>query len=206
MRDLERLSRAYGGHTPNLLGATRNSAVLCPLIEEEDGLGLLFEVRSRQVSQGGEACFPGGRMEPEETPVQCALRETEEELAIPPGEISILGTPDFICSQRGFLLQPVLGLVSPAGLKALSPAPAEVEAVFTVPLEFFRSQEPEVYSYELVPRPPEGFPYEAVGVSANYPWAHGWVEIPVWTYQGRAVWGMTARIVRDLVRVLQETP
>lgn len=121
--ELERLRRYYGGHTPGLLGKRHEYAVLCPLVEQTDGLHLLFEVRSAAVQQAGETCFPGGRMEPGETPADCALRETEEELAIPPAEIRLLGEGDFICSQRGFLLRPLPGLVSPAGFAALRPAP-----------------------------------------------------------------------------------
>ncbi|WP_295748635.1 CoA pyrophosphatase [uncultured Oscillibacter sp.] len=198
--ELERLRRRFEGHVPGLLGAARSYAVLCPLVEGEDGLALLFEVRAPQLRQGGEVCFPGGRMEPGESILDCALRETEEELSIPREEVRPLGTPDFICSQRGFLLHPVLGLVSPAGLEALRPSPAEVAAVFTVPLSFFRETEPEVWRYDLVPRVPEDFPYAAVGIPRTYPWSRGRTEVPIWRYQGRAVWGMTARLVREILR------
>ena len=197
--ELERLSRRYEHHEPGLLGAAWSCAVLCPLIEGEDGLRLLFEVRSSQVSQGGEVCFPGGRMEPGESPRDCALRETEEELSIPRQEVTVLGTPDFICNQRGALLRPVLGLVSPAGLAALRPSPAEVAEVFTVPLAFFRERPPELRRYELIPQVPEDFPYAAVGVPRSYPWSRGQVEIPIWYYQNHVIWGMTARLVREIV-------
>lgn len=197
--ELINLCRFYGDHAPTLLEARHEYAVLCPLVEGPGGLRLLFEVRSAAVSQSGETCFPGGRMEPGETPADCALRETEEELSIPRSEIRLLGQGDFICSQRKFLLRPLLGLVSPAGMAALRPSPAEVAEVFTVPVEFFRSTPPEFYAYELIPQVPETFPYETVGIPREYPWAHGRVEVPVWLYEGHAVWGMTARIVRDLV-------
>jgi hypothetical protein len=111
-----------------------------------------------------------------------------------------LGTPDFIHNQRGFLLRPVLGVVSAAGFDAMRPSPAEVAEVFTVPLAFFRDTAPEVYGYEIAPKISEDFPYEAVGISRDYPWARGQVEVPVWHYQGHTIWGMTARIVRDLIK------
>ncbi len=198
--ELAGLARRFQDHTPDLLGASRSCAVLCPLLEREDGLHLLFEVRSSRVSQGGEVCFPGGKMEPGETPQDCALRETEEELSIPRREITLLGTPDFIYSQRGFLLRPVLGLVSPGGLAAMRPSPAEVAEVFTVPLSFFRETEPDIRRYELLPQVPEDFPYGPVGIPRDYPWNRGQVEVPIWRCRGHAVWGMTARLVREIVK------
>ena len=72
-------------------------------------------------------------------------------------------------------------------------------AVFTAPLAFFRDTEPQLYEYDLLPRVSDSFPYEAVGIPRSYPWASGKVEIPVWHYGGHVVWGMTARLVRDLV-------
>lgn len=198
--ELERLARRFQGHEPGLLGAERSYAVLCPLVEREGEVHLIFEIRAANLRQGGEVCFPGGRMEPGETARDCALRETEEELSIPQKEITLLGTPDFICSQRGFLLRPVLGLVSAAGFAAMRPSPAEVAEAFTVPLAFFRETEPEIWRYELVPQVPEDFPYGPVGISRDYPWAHGQAEVPIWHYQGHAVWGMTARIAAELIR------
>lgn len=116
---------------PTLLGARHEYAVLCPLLEQPDGLHFLFEVRASAIRQAGETCFPGGRMEPGESPTDCALRETMEELAIPPSEIQILGREDFICNQRGFLLCPVLGLVSAAGIAArLRPLLEVAEALY----------------------------------------------------------------------------
>ena len=200
MGELERLRRRYGGREPGLLGARHSYAVLCPLVERPDGLHLLYEVRSGSVSQGGEVCFPGGRMEPGESPENCALRETWEELSIPPGEVTVLGTLDFICNQRGFLLRPVLGLVSAGGFAAIQPSPAEVAEVFTVPLSFFQATEPDLYHYDLLPRVPEEFPYEAVGIPRDYPWARGQVEIPIWHHGGHTIWGMTARITADITQ------
>ena len=44
MRELELLRRRYGGHMPTLLGARHEYAVLCPLLEQPDGLHFLFAV------------------------------------------------------------------------------------------------------------------------------------------------------------------
>ena len=184
--ELARLARRFQDHEPGLLGASRSYAVLCPLLEEADGLRLLFEVRAPQLRQGGEVCFPGGKMEPGESALDCALRETEEELSIPREAVTPLGTPDFICNQRG--------------LQSLRPSPAEVAEAFTVPLSFFRETAPDIRRYELLPQVPEDFPYGPVGIPRDYPWARGRAEVPIWYYEGRAIWGMTARLVREIIR------
>ena len=197
--ELDKLRRRFAGHTPGLMGARRAFAVLCPVVEREDGPHLLFEVRSGSVSQAGEVCFPGGRLEPGETPAEGALRETWEELSIPREEISVIGMPDYFCNHRGFLLHPVLGLVSEAGFRAINPSPAEVAEVFTVPLSFFRENPPQLYHYDMIPNVPEDFPYEAIGISRDYPWHRGRQSVPVWFYEGHAIWGMTGRIVMHLM-------
>ena len=203
MTELGRLRRCFGTHTPGLLGARHSYAVLCPLVEQADGLHLLYEVRAQTLHrQPGEVCFPGGRVESGERSEDCALRETEEELSIPRQEVEVLGRPDFICNQAGFLMQPVVGLISPAGMQAMSPSPAEVAEVFTGPLSFFSDHPPETFIYRLVPEIPSDFPYAAVGIPDNYPWAHGRVEIPIWHWRGHTIWGMTARLTQDIVNHL----
>ena len=51
--ELRRLARRFQDREPGLLGASRSYAVRCPLLEGEDGLRLLFEVRAPQLRQGG---------------------------------------------------------------------------------------------------------------------------------------------------------
>ena len=99
----------------------------------------------------------------------------------------------------GFLLRPVLGLVSEAGMEALSPSISEVSETFTVPLSFFRTTEPELYSYNLLPHIQEDFPYERVGITPDYHWTRGRVEVPVWYWKSHVIWGITARIIRNLI-------
>jgi 8-oxo-dGTP pyrophosphatase MutT (NUDIX family) len=160
----------------------------------------LFEVRAGALRhQPGETCFPGGRTEQGETPEACALRETEEELAIPRQQIELAGKTDFLCSPAGFLLQPVVGLVSAAGLAAMIPSPAEVAEVFTVPVSFFAGTPPEVWTNALEPRIADDFPFDQVGISPDYRWARGAMDIPVWHYGRHVIWGMTGRIVRGIV-------
>ena len=200
MRSLDAIAAHWAGHTPALLDAKSRYAVLCPFIDAPEEPHLLLEVRSSDLrSHPGEVCFPGGQLEPGESETDCALRETREELDIPARRIRLLGMGDFICSVAGFTLQPVLGSISPETLAQARPSPVEVAGVFTVPVSFFARTPPEVYTYTLSSSGPEGFPYGAVGIGTDHLWVGGQVEVPVWHWQGHAIWGMTARIIRSLL-------
>ena len=197
------LERAWRDREPGLLGRKHACAVLCPFVETAEGLRLLFEVRAPSLRrQGGEVCFPGGRMEPGETPEQCALRETMEELSIPAEHIRLLGRSDYLCQPGKFSLQPIPALVDGAGLRAMCPSPAEVAETFTVSLSFFQETPPEVFVYTLEPKIPPDFPYDAVNASPDYRWEAGEAEVPIWRWEGRAIWGLTGRIVKNLLETL----
>lgn len=185
---------------PRPAGKRREYAVLVPLAEQAGALHLLFEVRAETLNrQPGEVCFPGGRLEGAETPTACALRETWEELAIPPAAVEVLGLLDYQSGQGEFLLHPVLGLVDPAAAEALRPNPAEVKEVFWVPVEHFCTHPPAVYSYDLLPDVGEDFPYDRIGFPQGYRWRRGRMDVPVYPWGDRAIWGLTGRIVQSLL-------
>ena len=198
---LDALRRYYDGRKPELMGARHRFAVLCPLVERSGELHLLFEVRAAGLPQAGEVCFPGGRAEAGESTVDCALRETEEELAIPATEITLLGEMDFLY-RRQSLVHPLVGLVSPTGMDVMRPSADEVAEVFTVPLRFFQATPPEAYPYESISQLSDDFPYDAVGITRDYSWGREQGNVPVWYHEDHVIWGLTARIVRDLISKL----
>ena len=201
--ELEEIRAKVAGRTPGLMDCRRFFAVLVPIVEKEDGLYLLYEVRARTMhSQPGEVCFPGGKMEPGEDAEQCALRETWEELGIPRERIRVLGPLDFIAHRSNFLMQPVLAVVEEAALGEMVLNPPEVEETFLVPLSHLLETEPLEYEYPLVPGPREDFPYELVGIPRSYPWRTGRENVPVYPWKDHAIWGLTGRITRHLVRLL----
>lgn len=202
--ELKGLEALLKDRTPGLMDSKRAYAVLVPLVEQNGDLCLLYEVRARTLRrQPGEVCFPGGLMEKGESPEDCALRETWEELAIPPERVRLLGRLDFIAHRANFLMQPVLGVVDSSALDRMAPSPAEVEEVFFVPLSHLLRTPPIEYTYELVPTPAENFPYEIIGIPKNYRWQNGRENVPVYPWEGRAIWGLTGRITRNLISLLQ---
>ena len=161
----------------------------------------LYEVRSPALHHhSGEVCYPGGRMEPGETPEQCALRETWEELGIPPEDIRLLGRADFLHLRSEALMHPVLGQVAPAALERLRLNPAEVRQTFLVSLDWLAAHPPEVYRYPLLPVGTEQFPYAQVQAPPDYRWTPGQAEVPVYDGLPYPLWGLTARITRHVVQ------
>ncbi len=205
--ETERLASLLEGRAPGLMDASRAYAVLVPLVEREGEFYLLYEVRAKTLRrQPGEVCFPGGRMEVGESPEECALRETFEELSIPPESVRLLGRLDFIAHRANFLMHPVLGLVDGRALfSRLRPNPEEVEEVFLVPLSHLLAANPIEYSYELVPAPAEHFPYALLGIPRDYKWQNGTENVPVYPWQGRAIWGLTGRITRNFLQLWRQT-
>ena len=201
--DLTALERTLSARIPGLMDARRAYAVLVPLVERDGELCLLYEVRASTLRrQPGEVCFPGGRMEGNETPEECALRETREELGIPDRCVKLLGRLDFIAHRANFIMYPILGLVDSQAMSPhLRPNPAEVEEVFLVPLSHLLNTAPIEYEYELIPTPAENFPYELIGIPRDYKWQHGSENVPVYPWQGRAIWGLTGRITRNFVQI-----
>ena len=67
--DISYFREKFKDHTPTLQGIRGEFAVLVPLVDGPEGLRLLYEVRAADLRHhAAEVCFPGGRMEPGETP------------------------------------------------------------------------------------------------------------------------------------------
>lgn len=203
--ELEKLKQSLMDREPGLMDATGRYSVLVPLVERGDRFSLLYEVRAGSLRrQPGEVCFPGGKLEGSESPEECALRETWEELGIPQEKIRLLGRLDFIAHRANFILHPVLALVEGDALGHLRLNPDEVAEVFQVPLDHLRNEPPLEYRYDLVPRPDENFPYDLIGIPRDYRWQIGGEDVPVYPWKGHVIWGLTGRITRHLTALLEE--
>jgi len=116
--------------------ALRPAAVLIALLERDDGLHVLFTVRSdRLQDHAGQISFPGGRLERSDpNAVAAALREAHEEVRLDHDFAEVLGTLPLYRTVSGFDVTPVVALVRPGA--HLVADPAEVEEFFEVPLAF----------------------------------------------------------------------
>jgi 8-oxo-dGTP pyrophosphatase MutT (NUDIX family) len=159
------------------------AAVLVPIIMEAEPRILLTRRAEHLRSHGGQVSFPGGRIDPEdESPEAAALREAWEEVALDPAAVELIGRLPLHETGTGFLVTPVVGLVTPG--VALRPAAAEVAAILSLPLGRL-----------LDPSQPTRSRIKLKGGD--------WREVWVWPHDDHHIWGATAAILVSLARRLR---
>jgi 8-oxo-dGTP pyrophosphatase MutT (NUDIX family) len=112
------------------------AAVLIPLVDRPGEITVLFTQRTAHLANhAGQVSFPGGQIEAgDDGPAATALRETEEEIGLERRFVRLLGHLDTYVTRTGFIITPVVGIVSPPF--RLVPDTFEVAEVFEVPLSF----------------------------------------------------------------------
>ncbi len=112
------------------------AAVLVPLVRRPDGLTVLLTERTAHLStHSGQIAFPGGKVDPEDADATAAaLREAEEEVALPRSFVEVIGQLPVYVTGTQFIVTPVVALVRPGFV--LHPNPDEVAHAFEVPLAF----------------------------------------------------------------------
>jgi 8-oxo-dGTP pyrophosphatase MutT (NUDIX family) len=163
------------------------AAVLVPLVERLEGYTVLLTQRTAHLEHhAGQISFPGGRAEAgDASPVETALREAEEEIGLQRQHVvEIAGFLDLYQTVTGFLVTPVVGLVTPPFDLRLDAF--EVAEAFEVPLEFI-----------LDPRHHEHRSMLYKGQQRRY------YVIP---YEDRFIWGATAAMLVGFARRLTGDP
>jgi len=156
------------------------AAVLVAITDRAEPGVILTQRTDTLRHHAGQVAFPGGRLDPGEDAIAAALREAEEEIALPPSAVELVGAVDRYRTGTGFDITPVIGVVPPD--LPLVPAEAEVASVFEVPLAFIL----DVGNH----RAGSGF---WQGSERHF------VEIP---WQDRRIWGATAAMIVNLSRRL----
>ena len=143
-----------------------------------EGLRLWF-IRRAELGDdhSGQVAFPGGHLNPDESPEEAALRECEEEIGVPSDAIELLGGLDDVKSIFGTVVSPFVG-------KLLTPVEPvadqrEVARVFSVSWE------------DLTER--RGYRRETWG-ERNYP-------MHFWQLEGETIWGLTGFFVNTLIEM-----
>lgn len=160
------------------------AAVLVPLVVRADAPSLLLTKRTDHLHHHpGQISFPGGRVEAQDsTPVDTALRETEEEIGLDRRHVELLGAlPDYYTG-TGFCVTPVVGLVHPPFELQLDAF--EVAEAFEVPLGHFL--DPANHQRHSLVHEGRERQFHAM------------------PYKDYFIWGATAGILMSLYRLLRE--
>lgn len=159
------------------------AAVLVALLDRPLGPSIVLTQRAAHLSaHAGQISLPGGRMERDDVSAAAtALRESEEEVGLPPGLVEVLGGLRPYDTVTGFRIHPIIGWVaSPPEAWRLDPA--EVADLFEVPLAFV-----------LDPANHRRDSYLRNGERRHF------FVLP---YEDRYIWGATAGILVNFARTL----
>jgi len=159
------------------------AAVLLPLFEKGGDYHLVFTKRTETVNyHKGQFSFPGGRTHPEDKSLlDTALRETWEEIGLPPKDADVLGELDDIATYTtGFIISPFVAMIPfPHTFIA---NPAEVDEIIEVPLPILRDK--------------KNFAQEMLEVDGRP------IMQYFYHYRDHVIYGATARIVKHFLEVV----
>lgn len=162
-------------------GRTADAAVLIAVTDRPSPGVILTQRPQGMRDHPGQVAFPGGKIDPGEDAVTAALREAEEEIAMSPADVRVIGTTDRYQTGTGFDITPVLGVVPPD--LPLAANPGEVEAWFEAPLDLLLDRA-NWTEHEVFWR----------GATRRYLEYH---------YEGFRIWGVTAAIIANLSRRIE---
>ncbi|GAB1261153.1 NUDIX hydrolase [Aurantivibrio plasticivorans] len=156
-----------------------HAGVLIAVTDQHDDPEIILTLRAAHLSShSGEVSFPGGKWEEaDRTLVDTALRESYEEIGLPPGDVDVINSQPPMTSRWGIEVTPFVGIVP--GDVQLSPNPNEIAAIFRVPLSHFvedKRTQTDVYFRD----------------------GEEWWS-PVYHYHGYKIWGLTAKMLLEFV-------
>lgn len=202
--DIEYIIEKVKDRIPEPMGITHKYAVFIPLIEIDNKLEILYELRAKDLStQPGEISFPGGAVEKGESYQEAAIRETMEELNIKRDNINLIGELDFSVTYDNTTIYCFLGTIIGLNVAEILANKDEVDHIFTVPLDFFLEEEPDIYYLNLRTDISEEFPYNLIPNGRDYNWRKGKHTVMFYHYQDYIIWGFTAKMTKELIDIIK---
>lgn len=156
----------------------RNNSVLIPIINWKQTPEIVFTLRARDINHGGQISFPGGGKEGNESIIETALREAQEEIGLMDTGVEIVGnlTPLYM-GHTDNMITPVVAFLNAE--QQFTPNPNEVDEIFTVSIS-------ELYKESNL---------------ANEEWNLRGIlfKVPFWKIHRVPLWGATAMMLSELM-------
>lgn len=203
--NIKKIKEKLKNNIPKPIDEEISFSILVPIIEINNELNLIYEVRSKNIRQPGEISFPGGKIEANELPMEAAIRETWEEIGILKENIDIITELDYASSKSGSFVYSFLGHIKNENYYKLDFNKDEVSELFFVPLSFFMKNEPEKYYINYHPEADDDFPHHMINNGENYNWENIKYPVYFYKYNDYIIWGLTAKITYSFINKIKNT-
>ena len=184
---IEKLKAQLESHYPKTKSPLNQnlipSSVIVLIIKIDSIYKILLNKRTNNVhDHKGEISFPGGRQDKDDLDIlSTGLREFEEEMGISYSKIDIIGRLSDVVTSSNYLITPY---VATAYSKLnFSPNPEEVDLIIEVPIK-------ELRKYDNL--------RSEIRVTNDKP-----IKYTCYSYQGNLIWGATARILTELLTMVE---
>jgi len=179
------LSEKLANHAPRQLTLDfPEAAVLVPITNNPDNPEMVFTLRSSRLSMHrGQVAFPGGMRDKEDESLKVtALRETHEEIGLPPDQVQVIAPLSQVMSLHRILVTPYVGVIPED--HPLEANPDEIESIFRVPISYFledRRERTDALSY----------------IDNTF-------YVPCYRWEDYQIWGMSALLLVDFLNTVYD--
>lgn len=182
-----RAREALAGYRPRRIDAPglKPAAVLLLLVDHGAEQRIVLTVRSSTVEHHkGQISFPGGAVHPaDENLGVTALRETWEEVGVPPEAVELIGQLDDLMTISNFVVTPYAGVLRAAGPYEYTPSAVEVAEVIEPPVAALLA--PGALVWEELSR----------GAATR--------RSPAYHWEGYRIWGATGRMLHGFLELVE---
>lgn len=181
---------ARGNRPLQVPSDARHSAVLALLYPHDDKVHTVFMKRADDGHvHSGQISFPGGKVEDQDnTYVDTALREANEELGIPADRVEVLGKlTELYIPPSNFLVYPTLGFMTERPDFVIDPKEVAYEIEVDLPTLL------------------DGSHRKVREIEQRTRWGHFKTQAPSYlVHQEHVIWGATAMMLSELLVIVEE--
>jgi len=179
------LTERLSNYAPRQLALDYPEAgILVPITDNERDPEMIFTLRSSNLkTHRGQVAYPGGKRDPDDASlIATALRETHEEIGLPPDQVKVIAPLSQVMSLHRILVTPYVGVVP--GDHHLEPNPHEIESVFRVPISWFLEDQRER--------------------TDTLSFLNSTLYVPCYRWQQYQIWGLSAVVLVDFLNAVYD--